>query len=262
MPASLRLSGAAFASLALLGALSSPAAAQLRRPVYEERDHARLRPIARPAPCAIEPPASEVLAGRALNLLFRSAVASGRVGRGPVIALEAETLKGINLAPASSNADLGLIKNDGKLSWPLGLQEEAFDGPRNRIDSNMVAAVKELRYGKAPGRAVLKDLQADYQALSDQLDAKIHDLTPTDYILSRRYLTKVQDTIRTLQDPAVATYFDRSWASTVLTVGDLVMYMTRKGLEFAPAAAPGDDACYTSLYHSLRDFEAGLRDCR
>ena len=79
--------------------------------------------------------------------------------------------------------------------------------------------------------------------------------------MSRRYLTQLQDTVRTLEDPGVATYFDRSWTSTVLTVGDLVTYMTRKGLEFSPAA-PGDEAGYTALYHALRDFDVGLGVCR
>jgi hypothetical protein len=273
MNASLRLFGALFASLTVLGTLGAPVSAHpAPRFIHTERDYPRRPPSAlllrdreRAADLEwtrIDPPATEIWAGRSLNLLLQNAVRSGDVSRGPTIALDAAILKGINLSPVGSQADLGLLKDAGKLAWPLPLQEDAFADQRKSIDNNLLAAVKELQYNKLPSREVLKGVQADIQALSDKLEARIHGLTPTEYKVSHRFVTRLQETSRTLQDPAVATYFDRSWLSTVFTVGDLVNTMTRKGLEFAPAAAPGDDACYISLYHFLRDFDLGLVSCR
>jgi hypothetical protein len=268
MHVSTRLSGAAFAALAVLGILSGSAEAGPRRlPV---------RPGWGPPPALVvrareraadlewarhDPPATEIWDGRALNLLLRNAIDSRRVDDGPTMPLSRETLAGINLAPAGLPTNLGLLKDAGKLSWPLPLQDDAFTGPRVRIDRNMLAAVGALRYLRAPGPDVLLGLQNDLQALGETLDARARDLSPTDYIASRRYLDQVKDTIRSLQAPAVGRYFDRSWTGTVLTVGDLVRYMTARGLEFAPAAAPGDEPCYTALYHALHDFDLALHVC-
>jgi hypothetical protein len=41
-------------------------------------------------------------------------------------------------------------------------------------------------------------------------------------------------------------------------VADLVSYMRKNGLEFAPAVAVGDAPMYTSLYYALRYYEGSL----
>ena len=266
-----RLTGALFAAVTVLGITCSPALAGPRRVVVR-------RGWAPPPPSAFalrareraadlewarhDPPATEIWDGRALNLLFRDALATGGVSRGPTMPLSATTLSAINLVPAGTNTNLGLLKDGGRLSWPLPLTDPAFAEPRRNIDDHVREAVADLSYHKPAGRASLLGLRDALQVLSDKLDARARDLSPGDYIASRRYLGELKDASRTLEDPAAYRYFDRTWTTTVLTVGDLVRTMADRGLEFAPAVAPGDNACYTSLYHSLHDFDVALHDCR
>jgi hypothetical protein len=255
MIVSLRSFRTAFAALAVLAALCSPALSSSPSALTMlAQDRALDLAWARNNPSS-----TEILDGRPLNVLLQSAT-SHPLGRIPIIPLDKGTVAGINLRPAGAGGNLGLVKGDGKLSWPLGLEEPEYDEARKGIDSNILAAVNALRAGKAPDRTIFQGLEADYQALSDKLDANINDLTPSDYIASERYLKQLHEAIHGLEDPSAGAWFDRSWTSTIKTVGDLVGYMTHKGLEFAPAAAPGDGACYTALYHSLRQFEAAV--CR
>jgi hypothetical protein len=256
MMVSLRSFWTAFAALAALAALSSPALAELPPSALTMLAQDRALDLAW---ARDDPSTTEISDGRPLNVLLRSAT-SHPLDRIPTIPLDKSTVAGINLRPAGAGGNLGLVKGDGKLSWPIGLEEPEYDEARIGIDTNVLAAVNALRSGKTPDRTIFQGLEADYQTLSSELDARINDLTPSDYIASERYLKQLHEAIHGLEDPSAGTWFDRSWTSTIKSVGDLVGYMTHKGLEFAPAAAPGDGACYTALYHSLRQFEAAV--CR
>jgi subtilase family serine protease len=68
-----------------------------------------------------------------------------------------------------------------------------------------------------------------------------------------------------LEDPKAANYFNGNWVANgkgknlghVANVGELIDYMSKKGLRFAPAVAGEADA-YRALYHALQAFDAGM----
>jgi len=65
------------------------------------------------------------------------------------------------------------------------------------------------------------------------------------------------DALLALQDPNVAHFFDRKYEARGKTVGDLVDYMSKNGLRFAPAV-PGDEAAYRALQTFLAAYDDGL----
>ncbi len=209
-----------------------------------------------------DPPLTEVWSARSLNALLHQLEAEqGRGAKGPNIPLDEETLKSINLTPAGSRANAGLLKDDGKLQWPRSLQDQEFTAARTRLSRLLEEAVQKLKFN--PNTAVpaglVRDMQNDLAALNQRLDDRLNDLSPSQFIEARRYLNQVGDAVAALSDPKVGTYLNQSWAGKARNVAELVNYLARSGLRFAPAT-PGDEPAYTALYRALADFDAGLRE--
>jgi hypothetical protein len=207
--------------------------------------------------------ANDIWTGRALNVLARSAIDSGRLAFGPNLPLDGYVLKGINLKDKNQRGSIGLLKDGGKLSWPLPLQDERFDEPRDRLNKNLTEAGERLtRYGEAPNLKTVRVLRADLKELDERLDDAVKTMPPSDWIVGRRYLNRLKETITALNEPTVATALDKSWLSKVNNVAQLLTYVRDKNLEFAPAAVPSDNAAYTALYYPLRAFEGAVQVAR
>jgi hypothetical protein len=208
-----------------------------------------------------DPPLTEVWSARSLNsLLSHLAAEQGKGGKGPNVPLDEETLKSINLTPADSRANAGLLKDDGKLQWPRPLQGDEFTERRTRLSRLMEEAVQKVKFNPnapVPG-GLVRDMQNDLAAMNTRLSGSVGELSPSQYIEARRYLNQVGEAVAALSDPKAGAYFNQSWVSKARNVAELVNYLSRSGMRFAPAT-PGDEPAYTALYRALADFDAGLQ---
>jgi hypothetical protein len=208
-----------------------------------------------------DPPLTEVWSARSLNALLDhlSSQPRSQLAKAPNIALDEDTLKSINLAAGDTQANAGLLKDDGKLQWPRPLQGAEFSEARTRLGRLMEEAAQRLKFNPnapvPPG--LLKDMHNDLDALSRRLNGSVGDLPPSQYIEARRYLNQVRDALAALADPKVGAYLSPGWAGKARNVAELVDYLKSKGLRFA-AATPGDEPAYTALYRALADFDAAL----
>jgi hypothetical protein len=200
---------------------------------------------------------AKIWSGDALNQLRNSINRTGKLNRGPSIALDEDTLNHINLT-AAAGGNAGLLKNGADLNWPLVLTQQPFDETRKRLTLKLKDAVAQLKELKKVEPSTLKDADALYKTLVDMFNDSADDLTAQQFIEARRYLNQVGQAIRALKDPKAANYFNRTWNARGKTVAELVDFMDREGLVFAPATS-GDEAAYRALYNGLRSFEAGLQ---
>jgi len=239
-----------------------------RRRIMDEAAYERMKPTAldlynRAQAASLDwarkdPPATFIWSGQALNDLLRSVGNSGdKLNRGPNIPLEDDTLKSINLTDGSSRGNIGLLKDGGKVTWPLPLHDSQYDEARKQLSKNLIWAVQQLKDKDPIDRATLRDIQRDYRKLNDLLAAGVSDMSPSQYIESRRFLNQLGESIRALEDPKAANYFS-SWTPKGKNVAELVSHMLKEGLKFAPATG-GDEAAYRSLYQALKAYEAGLQ---
>jgi len=204
-----------------------------------------------------DPPATDVWSGRSLNELLRSIKATGAINRGPNLPLDDDTLKHINLTTGTSG-NIGMLKDDGRLAWPLPLKEAQFAELQKSLDKNLRRAVADLK-GKDPvDSALLNDINKQFKELNDKLGGSTDELSPGQYIEAKRYLNQLSSAIKALQDPKAPNYFNNTWNAKGKNAAELVANMSKEGLMFAPAA-PGDEGAYTALYQVLRTFEAGLQ---
>jgi hypothetical protein len=202
------------------------------------------------------PPAAEILSGKALNDLLRSIQANSSLNRGPSISLDEDTLKGITLAVPASRGNVALLKKE-KLDWPLPLQDARFDQLRKKLSGRLAVAVVELKDNDLQA-STIKDATALHKALLEELDSCAGELSPSEFIQCKRFVNQLGDAVKALSEPKVANYFNNTWTARGKTVAELAGHLKKKGLEFA-AAGPGDEPAYLALYQSLRAFEAGVQ---
>jgi hypothetical protein len=211
-----------------------------------------------------EPPITEVLSGLALNDLYNHAYKLQEEGKtlaprvmGPDVNLEEDLLKQINLTGNGSGGSIGLLKERGRLTWPLVLQSPEYEKARTRLTTLAADAVQQVRLNNPVSTATLRDMSGDLRRLNETLLHNVGEISPSEYVEAKRYLNALDSAIKALSDPNVGNQLNQSWAARGKTVAELVNFMTEKGLKFAPATA-GDEPAYRSLYQRFVIYDAGL----
>jgi hypothetical protein len=202
-----------------------------------------------------QPQTTDILSGRSLNdLLSHLKAMHGKNHRGTSLPLDEDLLKKVNVK-TDFGGNIGLLKNGGRLVWPQPLRVQAFDELRKGFELHAENAVDRAKVdGRPVDAALITSLQNDLRGLSDLLEKNVSSMTTGQYIDARRYLNLLGDALRALQDPNVASYFTRKFEARGKTVADLVDYMRKEGLTFAPAV-PGDEGAYRALQSFLAAYD-------
>ena len=232
---------------------------QANTPSVEDlREKARVESLRR---SLNNPPTNEILSGDALNTILEAVQKDLLpVSLRPIVPLDAETLSHINTKSGSTSGSIGLLRDGGKLTWPLPLKTRDFAANRAKIEQLAVKALSEAGQGSVDADT-LQEMTSTANNLRDDLKQKVDDISMGDYMAAKRYLNELDNTIRALQDPNVSKFVSRSWAAKGNSVSDLVDGMTRQGLKFA-AATVGDEPYYTSLYESMVRYTTGMSQLR
>jgi hypothetical protein len=208
------------------------------------------------------PPVNEVLSGESLNTIYKDLklkLASG--AKGQPMPLDPAILKQINLT-SNSGGNMGVMKNvkdGGTLRWPLALQGEAYQEEVRRLNQRAAEAVKLAEFKGQVDAGTLRDMMEDVRKLRAKVSANINDLTPSQYSAASRFLNQMEDAFKALQQPDVADYLGQKYMAQGKTVGDLLDFMMRKGLSFAPAVS-GDEGAYQALHNYLVGFANTLQN--
>jgi hypothetical protein len=220
------------------------------RPTAEDdREKARLEAIRR---ARNQPPLSEIWSGQALNILMDSINKMQAQGvRGPTVPLDPDVLRKINVKSGAGEGNPGLLRDGGRLSWPLMLRTSAYKTQRQRLDKLSAAAYKQLSQGGAVEADTVIAMQDAVNKLFAQLKRNIQQIPVSDYMTMRRYLSELGQSVTALEnDPNVGNYVTGKWSARGDTVADLVQNMTAQGLRFAPATH-GNENAYTALHSAM-----------
>jgi hypothetical protein len=228
---------------------------QANTPTTEDlREKARIEQIRR---SRFDPPVTEIWSGKALNdLFFDLRKLQGAGGTGPTVPLDPDMVKQLNVTPGGNNANFGLLKDAGKLKWPLALKANTFNAGRQQMDQLAPLALQQARTGEVDADT-LNSLISTVDGLEAQLKDNVANISANEYIASLRYLRQLEDSVKALQDPKVNNYINGKWQAKGDTVAQLVTNMTQDGLQFAPAVS-GQQAAYTSVYRAMADYDTQL----
>jgi hypothetical protein len=205
------------------------------------------------------PGVTEVWSGKAMNDILADLRKNiGKAGPGNMqgfqLPLDEDGLKLINVTSSKGGSNVGLLKNQGRLSWPGGLNGDEFRNERERINNLVQKAVQQAEFNNQVDPGVIQQMSRDVDALQKQLRANGRDLPPAVYVEAKTFLNNLDDGIRGLQQRDVGNYFNGRYTLKGKTVAELVKYMIDQGLQFAPAV-PGDEAAYSALHQALAAYD-------
>jgi hypothetical protein len=196
------------------------------------------------------PPVTEIWAAEPLNALLVNLQTLETKGTTlPEIDIPDDVLPHANLTSGVSAGNVGVLKNDGTLNWPMALRRAEFKSTQDELGTLAKSLVAEVKAGNIDADSYRKALALVDEAKSKLLSMR---LSAPEQIQGKRYLNDLTDAIKVLSQPDAASYFNKTYAAKGHTVKTLVEYMTKKGLKFAPAG-PQDKVAYLALHRALAD---------
>jgi hypothetical protein len=207
------------------------------------------------------PPASDVWSGKALNELLADlskVVARSEPSAQPGfrMSMVAEGLGHIRTTPAAENR--GSLQKAEGFGWPAELSSPGFQELRERLNAHVQEAVKQAATSARVEPPLLQQMRLDVDQLRRQLNREVGELTPSEYLQSRRFLDGFDDAVKALHQGNGSGRFPGQYVPRTETAIALVRQMTAQGLQFAPAA-PGDEAAYSALHQTLATCQQAAR---
>ncbi len=206
------------------------------------------------------PSVTEIWSGKVLNDLLaelRKNINKAENTTAIPLPLDEDDLKRINITSTKGGNNIGLLKNQGRLTWPIALTGEEFGTMRQRVNSLTQSAVQQAMTNGQVDAGTLQQLGKDVNTLQDQLRRRGGDLSFSLYNDAKNFLNNLEDANKALQQPDVGSFFNGKYQLRGKTVGDLVRFMADQGLQFAPAV-PGDESAYTALYQALAQYDVAM----
>jgi hypothetical protein len=221
--------------------------------IEDDRERQRIEALRR---AHNDPPMHEILSGLALNNLLLAIIQMhGKKGPGPTVPIDPDLLRHINVTSGTGSDSVGVLRNGGKLSWPLVLKRAAFQEGRDQLNELAPRAMKQAMGGSVEAD-VLDGMTSAVENLDVQVKRQIAQLTPREYSQAKSFLRQVRSSIRALQDTNVANYATQKWSPKGNNVGELMESMNSQGLKFAPATQ-GDEPAYLALHRAMVAYYAG-----
>jgi hypothetical protein len=166
--------------------------------------------------------------------------------------LDRDGLKRINVTRA--NGDVALLKNNGRLSWPLGLSGSEYQTERELLTNLAQEAVKQAAFnGKVP-TDIIRQMSSTANALRLKLRSEANTLSSELYIEAKGFLLTIDRAITALRQEDVNNHFNGKYDLRATTIPELVKFMNEQGLQFAPAL-PEDRTAYAVLHRALATYD-------
>lgn len=202
---------------------------------------------------------NEIWNGTALNVLLKDLDKnrSKNVEVSP-IPMKEDILRRLNVTSGGRAANLGVLRNEGRITWPSALVELLPEAARKDMNVQAQELVQQAASGQTNSN-VLKDLRKGVDATYAQLLANVNEVPTSQYLEAKRFLEAFQSAIRALENPQVALQqinFQK-WANGGHSVEEVLRYLQENGLHFAPATE-GDEAAYQAMYSALANYDINL----
>jgi hypothetical protein len=198
----------------------------------------------------------EIASGKSLNLLLDDL--RRYPGKKPAIdqmALPDEMLNRLNVTKGF--AGLGILRDDGKFTWPVGIQDMFPPEQLKIIENQAYVLVKGAANGKVDGN-VLKEMSRELARIRDQLFKKVNEMPTTQYLEAKRFLNDFDDARIAVERGEAPTQLNyQKWAAGGKTLQQLVDYMVSNGLKFAPAIQ-GDEAAYRAVHSGMAALDVAM----
>jgi len=203
----------------------------------------RLQNIATPA---------EVWTGKAQNVLLQDLIQKTltKALKLHPLPLNEKLMAHVNVAGKGGYGNIGLLRNKGQFEFPVALQELATEKEQLEMKEDARQAYTRAATG-LKFDTYLVTLAQNIESLRERLLKRANDMPTDQYLAAKRFLSYFEDALVAIKNGDVRRNLDfhKEFDGEGKTIQDLIDYMGRNGLRFAPAVT-GDEDAYQAL-HSL-----------
>jgi hypothetical protein len=233
---------------------------------YEKNDQPTLEQIRRDQwkmaydHAVFHPPLNDIWSAEALNrILDHSARIQNRGIAGPTtIPLDENTVSKINFSTGVAG-NIGVLKNNGKLTWTSILNRKTYEEERLRFNQLAADAVRQGGQNNMVDAGVQEDMERILNQLDDKLTSRIREYSPDDYVTAKHYVDDLRAALRILKRDDVAKHINGDFVVHAKDVGVLIKNMSAAGVRFAKAR-DGEEWAYNALYQALLAYDLGLAE--
>jgi hypothetical protein len=204
------------------------------------------------------PEPGQIQSGAVLNTLLEDAQKVGRNLKAsdlPEVQVDPSVLQSVNLTPGSGAGNTALLRTDGKLTWPVALQDADYRTEVNRVNEYLPDAIKGAIQHRTDA-STINTLRDSVTRLRERLAANARDLPASQWRQAKRFLSDLEAGIDTLQRPDADQLLSLDLGK-IKNVADLVNAMSTRGMRFAPSVE-GQEASYNALQQALAAYDAAL----
>jgi hypothetical protein len=195
----------------------------------------------------------EVTNGKAINYLLDDLrkYPSKKVSA-ETMALEEGVLTRLNVT--KNTYGLGVLRDEGKVTWPTALQEMLTTKQRKALDEQIQNLVK----GAAKDRLdvnILRDVRNETDKLREDLVKRVNETPTAQYLDAKRFLQEFYEATVALErgEAQIQAKFNR-FVEGGRSVQEIADYLIKNGLKIGPATA-ADEAAYRAFHTGLASYD-------
>jgi hypothetical protein len=153
---------------------------------------------------------------------------------------------------------LSVLRDDGRVVWPGAISEKMTVNQRRELDTQIQALVKDAYKGKQVDPIALKDLRNEIDRIREDLVKRVNEVPFHQYTDAKRFLQDFHEATIALErgEGTHQAKFQRE-VEGGKSVQEVVEYMIREGLRFAPAGAR-DEAAYRAFHSVLANLNIAM----
>ena len=198
----------------------------------------------------------EVTNGKSLNYLLDDL----RKFPNKKIALEPISMsEGVlsRLSVSKGTYGLGLLRDDGRVTFPTVLQERMSVKQQKELSEQMKDLVKQAYKGQLDVNA-LKNVRTEMEKLREDLVRRVNDTPTAQYMDAKRFLQEFNEAAFALEkgEAPLQAKFQR-FIEGGKSIQEVADYMVQNGLRFSPATAD-DEAAYRAVHSALATFDIAM----
>jgi hypothetical protein len=203
------------------------------------------------------PTPTEIQTGKSLNILVDDlakweTMPNADKARLPMVTLDEDVLKKVNLTSPGSSGNIGLLRDNGSFTWPTAFDSSEIVSEKERKDIELQARELYQQAANAkPDKNTIGDLESGLRNLRTKL-SKAGNVRPLESLEAQRFLDSFDAAVTGLKngDLVANLDFQNTFAKGGRTVKELIDYLAKKGMRFAPANA-NESAAYNALQTAL-----------
>ena len=198
----------------------------------------------------------KLMSGAYLNRIAAAITATeARGGKGTAAQLGPQLLSEMRFSGSPAADALNVIRRAGRIEFPAAFQSvDALKLLKPELEQDIVAVAGPAKLGKPVDPLKAAKFETDVKKAQDALTPALGSLPFEDAVAARRFLNQLDGAAKVMKDQRqLQGLINPQWETAGIGVPELVKYMTKYKILFAPGESSAEEAYFT-VHQSLAGY--------